>query len=150
MTSSYDIAGLRTAAWYSSNSNITYSGGQAMEGQGGFYGSGGARAAAYDSSQDTKEEGRNFVLAVAGDVQTISETMDEVERLENLLRSEEEGSSSVTSKSIEIKSAIKKLLTAKDFAEALNRLEVQGAPVWGLSTDEREMIVSAREKMTNS
>ena len=88
---------------------------------------------------------------MAGDVETIGQTMDEVERLESLLRNEEEEqqSTSVTSKSIEIKSSIKKLLTAKEFAEALNRLEVEGAPVWGLSTDEREMIVLAREKMTN-
>ena len=118
-----------------------------MEGQGGFYGSGGARATTEDLGST---DGRNMVLAVAGDVQTISDTMDEVERLESLLQESSSQETVVTTKSIELKASIKKLLTAHEFADALNRLEVEGAPVWGLSTDEREMIVLAREKMTNS
>ena len=72
--------------------------------------------------------------------------MDELEVLESLLR--HEGDEGVTtSKSIELKSAIKKLMTAPEVLEALNRLEIQGEPVWGLSSEEREMIMLAREKV---
>ena len=85
------------------------------------------------------------MLAVASDVEAIENVMDEVDRLESLLRREDE--TSVSSKTIELKANIKKLVTAPEFVEALNRLEVQGAPIWGLSTAEREMIVEAKEKM---
>ena len=118
-----------------------YSGGQAFQGQGGFYGAAGHRAAAGDHADD----GRGLMLAVASDVEAIENVMDEVDRLESLLRSEDE--TSVSSKTIELKANIKKLVTAPEFVEALNRLEVQGAPIWGLSTAEREMIVEAKEKM---
>jgi len=123
-------------------SRLQYSGGQATEGQGGFYGSGGARVI---SSSDVDCEGRQKVLAYAADVEKISAVMDELYALESKLR--EIGDDSVSSKSLELKSSIKKLMTAPDVSEALDRLEIQGEPVWGLSTDEREMIVLAREKM---
>jgi hypothetical protein len=29
--------------------------------------------------------------------------------------------------------------------EALDRLEIQGSPVWGLSSEERQLIIDARE-----
>jgi hypothetical protein len=45
------------------------------------------------------------------------------------------------------KNSIKKLITSKDVVESLNSLEIQGSPVWGLSTEEREMIVYLRDKM---
>lgn len=83
--------------------------------------------------------------------------MDELDMLESLLRREEEeqqknannktSSLPVTPKLIELKASIKKLMTAPDVVEALKRLEIQGEPVWGLSTDEREMIILAREKV---
>jgi hypothetical protein len=92
--------------------------------------------------------GRSMMLALAQDVEKIQSVMTELEVLENLLRSEEEtAQGSVTGKSIELKANIKKLMTAADVLESLNRLEVQGEPVWGLSTEEREMIVTAREKV---
>lgn len=119
---------------------VQYSGGQATEGQGGFYGSGGARVV----SQDTGDGGRSQLLALAQDVEKILHTMDELDQLESLLRSE---SDAVSSKSIELKAAIKKLMTSAEVLDALNRLEVEGAPVWGLSSEEREMIIFAREKM---
>ncbi|EEC48164.1 predicted protein [Phaeodactylum tricornutum CCAP 1055/1] len=125
--------------------SITYSGGQATEGQGGYYGSGGARVLPHDSATAS---GRSMMLALAQDVEKIQSVMTELEVLENLLRSEEEtAQGSVTGKSIELKANIKKLMTAADVLESLNRLEVQGEPVWGLSTEEREMIVTAREKV---
>ena len=99
------------------------------------------------------------MLAMAHDVQTVRMTMQEVELLESLLRNEEESNASknsnnnsdngglVSSKSMEIKNSIKKLMTSTDFLESLNNLEVQGEPAWGLSCEEREMIILAREKV---
>jgi hypothetical protein len=52
-----------------------------------------------------------------------------------------------TAKQVELKNSIKKLMTAPDFLECLNKLEVQGEPVGGLSSEEREMVVLAREKV---
>jgi hypothetical protein len=98
---------------------------------------------------DVDTEGRNRVIAMAADVQRIQTTVAELDELENLLRSEEEDNKSdtVTSKTIELKNSIKKLITSKDVVESLNSLEIQGSPVWGLSTEEREMIVYLRDKM---
>jgi hypothetical protein len=98
---------------------------------------------------DVDTEGRNRVIAMAADVQRIQTTVTELDDLENLLRSEEENnkSDSITSKTIELKNSIKKLITSKDVVESLNSLEIQGSPVWGLSTEEREMIVYLRDKM---
>lgn len=91
------------------------------------------------------------MLAMAQDVQTVRLTMQELDLLESLLRNEEDsksGSDGVpSSKSMEIKNSIKKLMTSTDFLDSLNNLEVQGEPAWGLSCEEREMIILAREKV---
>jgi hypothetical protein len=137
-------------------------------GQGGFYGSGGARALSPDHVStsstenvfDQQNKERSKMLAMAHDVQTVRVTMQELELLESLLRNEEESNASksssssssdttgvVSSKSMEIKNSIKKLMTSTDFLESLNNLEVQGEPAWGLSCEEREMIILAREKV---
>ena len=122
-----------------------YSGGQATEGQGGFYGSGGARKI------DNAGEQQMQMLALAADVQKITAVMGEVETLESLLESETKASNGeVTGKSIEIRANIKKLVTSPDFTESLNRLEIHGSPVWGLSSDERELIIDARAKVLES
>lgn len=84
---------------------------------------------------------------MAKDVETVSSAMDEYMTLERLLENE---GTEVNNKSIELKAAMKKLMTSPEFVAALNRLEVQGEPVWGLSTEEREMIFMAREKMNSS
>lgn len=91
------------------------------------------------------------MLALAADVQKITAVMGEVETLESLLESETKASNGeVTGKSIEIKAHTKKLVTSPDFTESLNRLEIQGEPVWGLSSDERELIIDARTKVLES
>jgi len=87
------------------------------------------------------------MLALAVDVQRVTSVMDEVERLEGILDREHAESDGVTGRSIEIKSSIKKLMTSHEFMESLNKLEVKGEPVWGLSTAERELIIMAREKV---
>mmetsp|Transcript_919 Transcript_919/g.2090 ORF Transcript_919/g.2090 Transcript_919/m.2090 type:complete len:164 (-) Transcript_919:214-705(-) len=130
-----------------SDGNITYSGGQATEGQGGYYGSGGARK--IDNAGEHTQQMQ--MLALAADVQKITAVMGEVETLESLLESETKASNGeVTGKSIEIKANIKKLVTSPDFTESLNRLEIQGEPVWGLSSNERELIIDARTKVLES
>lgn len=91
------------------------------------------------------------MLALAADVQKITAVMGEVETLESLLESENKASKGeVTGKSIEIKASIKKLVTSPEFMESLNRLEIQGEPVWGLSSEERELIIDARAKVLES
>jgi len=86
------------------------------------------------------------MLALAADVEHIRNVMEELETLERLL----EGEDAVSNKSIEIKNSIKKLVTAPEFSESLNNLEINGEPVWGLSSSEREMIIMAREKAASS
>ena len=139
--------------------HIQYSGGQESVGQGGFYASGGARAvdpsssSSSSSSSPTIEESRMSMLALAADVQKISSVMKELETLENLLAHDKErdgggtATETVSGRSIEIKASIKKLMTQPDVLESLNRLEIQGKPVWGLSSDERELIIMARDKV---
>jgi len=131
----------RAFSSYGAGESITYSGGQATEGQGGYYGSGGARVL-----PTTTAEHHTELLALAADVEKIDVTMKELEVLESLLSSEE--TNKVTSKSIELRQNIKKLMTSPEFLDSLNRLEVNGQPIWGLNSDEREMITLAREKVT--
>eukprot|EP00559_Dactyliosolen_fragilissimus_P002971 CAMPEP_0184864054 /NCGR_PEP_ID=MMETSP0580-20130426/13500_1 /TAXON_ID=1118495 /ORGANISM="Dactyliosolen fragilissimus" /LENGTH=160 /DNA_ID=CAMNT_0027362683 /DNA_START=88 /DNA_END=567 /DNA_ORIENTATION=+ len=112
-----------------SSTNITYSGGQASEGQGGYYGSGGARALA--SKNQTVSTERSKMLALADDVESIKKVMEELDVLENLLRrDQEENDGKVTNRSIELRGSIKHLMTNKEFMECLNRLEITGEPVW--------------------
>ncbi len=75
-----------------------------------------------------------------------------MENLEQLLletvESNESGDEGViTGKTIEIKSKIKKACTNPEFIDCLNRLELNGEPIWGLSGDERDMIMNARSKV---
>ena len=106
-----------------------------------------------NASQQKQNQERNKMLAMAHDVQTVRLVMQELDLLESLLRNEEESkgspssSDAVSPKSMEIKNSMKKLMTSTDFLESLNNLEVQGEPAWGLSCEEREMIVLAREKV---
>ncbi len=93
------------------------------------------------------ETQRKNVLAMAADVQKIDQVMKELDTLEGLLHRETDPT---TGASIEIKSSIKKLITNPEVVQALDRLETEGGPVWGLSREEREMIIQAREKVRNS
>jgi len=116
--------------------------GQASEGQGGFYGSGGARASKLET------EHRPEMVALAADVENLALVMEEISKLDAMLEEEKEKSgSSVTSKSLEISSKIKKVMTSVDVMDCLNRLEVEGEPVWGLSSEERDLVHAARQKV---
>lgn len=121
--------------------SITYSGGQASEGQGGFYGSGGARASKIET------EHKPEMMALAADVENLTLVMQEIYKLQEALEEEKEGNSSVTGKSLEISSKIKKIMTSSDVMECLKRLEVEGEPVWGLSSEERNLVHEARQKV---
>lgn len=81
--------------------------GQASEGQGGFYGSGGARVSTLET------EHRPEMMALAADVENITLLMEEVYKLDAMLKEEkDEHNSSVTAKSLEISSKIKKIMTS--------------------------------------
>ena len=121
--------------------SITYSGGQASEGQGGFYGSGGARVSKIET------EHKPEMVALAADVENLTLVMQEIYKLEEVLEEEKEGNSGVTGKSLEISSKIKKIMTSSDVMDCLNRLEVEGEPVWGLSSEERDLVHAARQKV---
>jgi hypothetical protein len=122
--------------------SITYSGGQASEGQGGFYGSGGARVSTLET------EHRPEMLALAADVENLTLVMDEISKLDSMLEEEKEkAGSNVTGKTLEIGSKIKKIMTSVDVMDCLNRLEVEGEPVWGLSSEERDLVHAARQKV---
>mmetsp|Transcript_31716 Transcript_31716/g.75696 ORF Transcript_31716/g.75696 Transcript_31716/m.75696 type:complete len:163 (+) Transcript_31716:34-522(+) len=122
--------------------SITYSGGQASEGQGGYYGSGGARKSILET------EHRPEMLALSSDVENLVALMDEIQKLEATLQDEiEKSGNSVGGKSLEIKSSIKKIMTSSDVMNCLNRLEVDGEPVWGLSSNERDLVHYARQKV---
>lgn len=88
------------------------------------------------------------MLAVAADVQNVTFVMEELETLEQILQREEtENPGQVSGKSIEIKNSIKKLMTNSDFQDTLNRLTLNGSPIWGLSMSERALVETAREKV---
>ena len=120
----------------------TYSLGQASEGQGGFYGSGGARVSKLET------EHRPEMLALAADVENLTLVMEEIYKLdEELEKEKEQHEGQLTGKSLEISSKIKKVMTSNDVMDCLNRLEVDGDPVWGLSSEERDLVYYARMKV---
>lgn len=71
--------------------------------------------------------------------------MEEVAILEDLLEKEND-----LNKSMETRAGIKKLMTAPEFMETLERLEcAKGEPKWGLNQEERELIQEARNKVND-
>lgn len=119
--------------------SITYSGGQASEGQGGFYGSGGARAKTKPTEWNSK------AVAEAKDIQRLESLMEEVSKIDDIIA----GGESLSPKVIENKQAMKKLLTSPSTTELLDRLEIGGQPIWGLSQRERILVKEARKKALN-
>lgn len=137
-----------------------YSGGQASEGQGGFYGSGGARKTEPNTNLSQTWQ-RPQMLALAADVTKVTMLMEEVERLEELYRAELDitsggeassaaaGGAPPSGTMIELKAKIQKMCTNPDVTECLNRLELNGEPVWGLSSEERDLITGFRNKVND-
>ena len=91
--------------------------GQASEGQGGFYGSGGARASKLETVHIPG------LLALASDVENLTMVMEEIEKLESMLEEEKEkAGSKVTGKQLEISSKIKKIMTSLEFQTRIMKL----------------------------
>lgn len=97
---------------------VTYSGGHASVGQGGFYGSGGARALKVAAEQ------ADGAVAAAEDVELMKDLMAKVSAMDA--------------------AAAKEAMGASDAAALLERLEFGGQPVWGLTLAERDMVTAAR------
>mmetsp|Transcript_22570 Transcript_22570/g.36489 ORF Transcript_22570/g.36489 Transcript_22570/m.36489 type:complete len:176 (-) Transcript_22570:339-866(-) len=123
--------------------NITYSGGQATTGQGGFYGSGATRAAA--QARDRFEQ-RAGALAALEDVAQLRALMDQVEALDADLRAQEEQGSP---RAVQTRATLKKLLTSARTTELMKRLMMNGQPVWGLTQSERELVRSVQEAINS-
>ena len=88
------------------------------------------------------------MLALATDVEHIKMILDEIETLEHLLhKDQEEHDNQVTNRSVELRGLIKHLVTNKEFSDCLDRLEQEGKPIWGLSSEEHDLISLAREKI---
>ena len=123
-------------------SSITYSGGQAISGQGGFYGSGGSRVLKDGTTTHHPE-----AIAKAVDIEKLSSIMEEVEFIQNELH---EQGDTLSSKTLELKSKLKKTICTPAVNEILKRLEVKGEPVWGLSVKERDLVRHAKELYMSS
>lgn len=123
----------------SEGSSVTYSGGQANQGQGGFYGSGGSRVILSGGVAHHPE-----AIANQRDITELAKIVSDVETLEIELSNI--GTGVVSSKTIEIKARIKKLISNPHVRELINRLEIKGEPVWGLSSKERDLVRLARQK----
>ena len=89
------------------------------------------------------------MVALAADIENLTLVMEEIYKLDSLLEEErkQHADSSVTGKSLEISTKIKKIMTSVDVNDCLNRLEVEGEPVWGLSSEERDLVHAARQKV---
>ena len=96
----------------------------------------------------THTEHRPELLALVEDVEKVRLVMDELHNMEVLLQDlVEKSNGQIAGESIEMKAKIQKLCTNPEFTDCLNRLEIKGEPVWGLSGEERDMIVEARNKV---
>jgi rRNA maturation endonuclease Nob1 len=105
--------------------------------QGGFYGSGGSRV--LKSAPQHKPE----ALATQADIMKLTEIMLKVESLEDELRAQ---GSVVNTRTMEIRTRIKKMALNPLVREILVRLEIKGEPVWGLSSRERDLVREAKLK----
>ncbi|CEG50414.1 uncharacterized protein PHALS_08126 [Plasmopara halstedii] len=102
----------------------TYSGGQPSEGQGGFYGSAKTRS-------ETGSKFRPGARAEPQDLTKLQHLMNQWEAQKVSLAAEER----------------KKLLAriASEEGTLIQRLLIRGAPVWGLSTQQREFVAECNE-----
>jgi hypothetical protein len=117
--------------------SVTYSGGHANYGQGGFYASGGSRVVASIPDHNPR------ALASQQDILELARIYADVENLESQLRAE---GTAVNSKTIELRSMIQKMVKNPKVLEILNRLEIKGEPVWGLSSQERDLVRVVRRR----
>ncbi|CAM9952211.1 unnamed protein product [Discosporangium mesarthrocarpum] len=129
-----------SACTRSFSDNVTYSGGQAGV-QGGFYASGGAR-----SQVSPQAHHRPEAVAALDDIRRLREVMQHVSEMEVELS---RLGNTVSGRTIELKSSLKKRLSAPAVFELLKRLEINNQPVWGLTQEERSLVIAAREKVNS-
>mmetsp|Transcript_34400 Transcript_34400/g.57805 ORF Transcript_34400/g.57805 Transcript_34400/m.57805 type:complete len:137 (+) Transcript_34400:196-606(+) len=126
--------------------SVTYSGGQASVGQGGFYGSGGSRA----TNKGAVEHHPEALVENLEDLKVLKALMSDIEVLEDqLATSIGNHGSSINEQSIELKAALRRKASGQQISTLLKRLEINGEPRWGLSASEREVVVNAREKFNS-
>ena len=82
-------------------------------------------------------------LAQQADIHALSQIMSEVDQLEVDLSTY---GKEVNAKTIELKARIKKTISNPTVRAILNRLEIKGEPVWGLSSKERDLVRAAKQK----
>lgn len=121
--------------------SVTYSGGQASEGQGGFYGSGGSRV------QTSAPKHHPEALKKKDDIDEARKIMEDIHDMEGKLLAM--GSAPVTTESMTLKNEINKKARSARVKELLGRLEIKGEPVWGLDVGERELVRELKEKYMN-
>lgn len=86
-------------------------------------------------------------VAHASDVSELSRVIHDIEQTEGLILAEGDA---VTNKVIELKATLKKIVTRPAVTEIMAKLEYKGEPVWGLSTDERELVTYMRQKVNEA
>lgn len=118
--------------------NVTYSGGQAIVGQGGYYGSGGSRASSIPSSI---RNGQINVLASAEDVRRLAALMSAVEKLEQDLNATQDNEMKTSA----TKADLYKIMRSEATGELVRKLWYAGQPVWGLTKRERDFVRWASE-----
>lgn len=97
--------------------SITYSGGHASQGQGGFYGSGGSRIATSSPTHHPEATAR------MADIMELKQLMESISILEGELFSL---GPVVSSRTIEIKARIKKMVSNPKVRDLINKLEIKG------------------------
>ncbi|KAF4321706.1 hypothetical protein BBO99_00001686 [Phytophthora kernoviae] len=105
----------------------TYSGGQPSEGQGGFYG----------SAKTRSEAGSKFNPGSRAEPQDLTQ-------LQKLMKQWEAQKTSLAAE--EQKKALARLASEQD--SLIRRLLVRGAPVWGLSTQQRQFVAECIVRRT--
>jgi len=142
-TASKRLTSVAIRAFYDAAGSVTYSGGQKdPTPQDGFYVS---VHPGFNSSVN-HENHRPEMIAMESDVYVVTQIMDEVRLLEELLEEQDTIESSLATRG-----RIKKLVTSHPFVDSLSRLEcARGEPIWGLSMIERDMVSDARNKVDQS
>jgi len=97
--------------------SITYSGGHASQGQGGFYGSGGTRIATSSPTHHPEATAR------MADIMELKQLMESISIMESELFSL---GPVVSSRTIEIKARIKKMVSNPKVRDLINKLEIKG------------------------
>jgi hypothetical protein len=73
--------------------------------------------------------------------------MEEIATMEDLLREDQKtNENEVTDRSVEIRGKMKRMIS-QELLESLKRLEIDGGPKWGLTSEEHDLVVLAREKV---